>query len=105
MIYEFRTYHAEPGRLADLLALFRSPIIPIFTRLGFHLIGAWTGTDPGQENDLTYIFAWPSREAREAGFKALNADPEFNAAFPAIKATIASVTKSFMQPADFSPLQ
>ena len=108
MIYELRTYYAAPGRMADLVDWLGATITGISTRLGFRLVAAWTNTDPGHENEVIYILAWNSREEREERFKALNEDAEFVATFAAIRVNgkpTESVTKAFLQPTDFSPLQ
>lgn len=108
MIYELRVYHAVPGRMAELVTWMGRDIVPIITRLGFRLVAGWEGIDPGRENEMTYILAWESMEERDAGFKALNADPEFIATFTAIRANgkpTESITKTFLQPTDWSPMR
>lgn len=107
MIYETRLYQVVPGRMADVLAWYGGPGAKIFARLCFRMVGAWTGSDPDRENDMTILLAWESTEQRDLAFKALNADPEFNTTYKALHAAgkaYGGVTKTFMRPTGFSPL-
>jgi hypothetical protein len=80
--YELRIYHAMPGKLENVHDRFRKHTIALFQKHGMEVVGFWGPTDKekGSEKDLIYVLAYPSREAREASWKAFQADPEWIAA-------------------------
>lgn len=80
--YELRIYHAAPGKLEQLHDRFRKHTNAIFRKHGMEIVGFWGPTDKekGAESDLIYVLAYPSREAREAAWKAFAADPAWIAA-------------------------
>ncbi len=104
-VYEMRTYYAAPGKLEDLSARFRNNTTRIFVKHGMTNVGYWIPIDnPG--NKLIYILSYPSREAREASWKAFGADPEWQAVAKASEANGKLVTKVesvYMQVTDYSP--
>ncbi|HEU0119423.1 MAG TPA: NIPSNAP family protein [Bryobacteraceae bacterium] len=75
--YELRIYHAMPGKLEELHDRFRKHTNKLFVKHGMEIVGFWGPTDKekGSEKDLIYVLAYPSREAREASWKAFQADP------------------------------
>jgi hypothetical protein len=66
-VQEMRTYVASAGRFEALKARFRDHTIAAFNRHGMTSIGYWQPAmgAPGAGNTLTYILAYPSREARD----------------------------------------
>jgi len=75
-VFELRTYFAPPGRLDDLHARFRNHTLKIFEKHGLTSIGYWVPIE-NPDNKLIYLLAYPSREAREASWKAFFADPDW----------------------------
>ena len=70
-VFELRTYTAHEGKLEDLHKRFREHTNRLFQKHGMTLVGYWTPVDePESKNTLVYILAYPSREAREASWKA-----------------------------------
>lgn len=80
--FEIRTYYAMPGKLESLHARFRDHTVKLFKKHGMEIVGFWGPTDKekGSENTLVYILAYPSRAARDAAWKAFQADPDWQAA-------------------------
>jgi hypothetical protein len=75
-IYELRVYHCHPNRLEALKTRFQDHTTRIFEKHGMENIGYWVPT--GEENnDLIYILAYPSMEARNESWKAFGSDPEW----------------------------
>lgn len=74
--YELRIYHCENGKLPDLLTRFRNHTTALFEKHGMQNIGYWTPTKENNK-DLYYILGYPSKEARDASWKAFMADPEW----------------------------
>jgi hypothetical protein len=104
-VYEMRTYFAAPGKLNDLNARFRNNTTRIFSKHGMTNVGYWIPVD-NPDNKLIYILSYPSREAREASWKAFGSDPEWQGVAKASEANGKLVTKVesvFMQNTDYSP--
>src|SRR6476646_2284462 len=63
-VYELRIYHANEGKLDDLLKRFREHTTKIFEKHGMKNIAYWTPLDdPLKGRTLIYILAHSSREA------------------------------------------
>lgn len=103
-VYERRTYYCNPGKLEDLHKRFRDHTLELFKKHKIESIGYWVPMD-NKEEKLIFILAYPSRDAREASWKAFQDDPAWKKAFedshkngPLVK-TVESI---FMQPTDYS---
>src|SRR4051812_15647882 len=108
-VFELRTYTAAEGKLDALNARFRDHTNKLFVKHGMELIGYWTPTDGEKsKNTLVYILAYPSREARDASWKAFSADPEWKAAREASEKDgkiVAKTESVFLKPTDYSPMK
>jgi hypothetical protein len=103
--YEMRTYYAAPGKLEALHARFRDHTCKLFEKHGMVNVGYWVPVD-NADNKLIYILAYPSREAREASWKAFIADPAWREPFKASEANGKLVERSesvFLTATDYSP--
>lgn len=107
--FEMRIYTANDGKLDALNARFRDHTNKLFMKHGIDLIGYWVPTDPEKsKNTLVYILAYPSKEAREAAWKAFANDPEWKAAKAASEkegVLVKKVEITFMTPTDYSPVK
>ena len=104
-VFEMRTYTAPKGKLDALHARFRDHTMPIFEKHGITNIGYWVPTK-NEANQLIYIVAYPSRDAREASWKAFFADEDWKKAKAASEVggkLVAKVDAKFMQVTDYSP--
>jgi hypothetical protein len=105
-VFEMRTYHTLPGRLDALNARFRDHTNKLFVKHGMDLVGYWT--PQGKDDTLVYILAYPSREAREASWKAFQADPDWKEAREASEKDgkiVDKVESVFLDPTDYSPIK
>ncbi len=103
--FEMRIYYCEPGRLPNLLTRFRDHTTKIFERHGMTNIGYWIPTQ-NEKNALYYVLAYPSKEARDASWKAFGADPEWKKVSEESQRDgkiVAKVESIFMNATDFSP--
>jgi NIPSNAP protein len=76
-VFELRIYTAQPGKFEAMKARFRDHVVPMFEKHGMTVIGFWTASDaPKSENTLTYVLAFPSREAAKKSWDAFRSDPE-----------------------------
>lgn len=108
MIYEYRTYHAVPGRLPELLARFRDHTLRIFARHGIESLGYWTSATPGCEHRLMYLVRFADEAAQAAAWPAFRADPEWQAVRSASEGNgplLERYEAVLLQPTDFSPLR
>src|ERR1044071_5024264 len=80
--FELRTYHAAPGKLDELNARFRDHTCKLFEKHDIQNIGYWVPLD-NSGNELIYLLAYPSREARDKSWKAFMADPDWQGAYHA----------------------
>lgn len=106
-VYELRTYHAAPGRLADLEARFRDHTLTLFRKHGIEVVGFWRPLDePDSKGVLIYVLRYPSRSQATERWTAFQSDPEWievkrrSEVDGALAAHIDSV---FMESTDFSP--
>lgn len=105
--FELRTYTASPGKLDALHARFRDHTCKLFEKHGMTNVGYWVSQ--GAEPKLVYVLAFPSKEARDASFKAFGADPEWQKVYAdsqkdGVKLA-AKVESVFLTPADYSAIK
>ena len=107
MVFELRVYHANEGKLDDLLARFRDHTITIFKRHGLESVAYWTPTDdPLKGKTLFYMLKHPSRAAAVANWAAFHDDPEWKSVSAASDANgklVNNVESTFVKLTDFSP--
>jgi hypothetical protein len=110
-LFEMRTYHANPGKLDVLNTRFRDHTISLFKRHGMDVIAFWMPVQApadGSGGTLIYILAYPSMEAREAAWKAFNADPEWVSVREASEKDgklVSKVDQVFMKATDYSGIK
>jgi hypothetical protein len=77
-VFELRKYYAAAGKLDALNARFRDHTCALFQKHGMELIGFWMPSEgPDAGKVLIYMLAFPSKEAKEASWKAFQQDPEW----------------------------
>ena len=106
--YELRTYHAASGKMDALHKRFRDHTVELFKKHGMDNLGYWVQLETNglPSNRLTFLLAYPSREAREQSWKAFSADPDWQAARKASEADGPLVTKvenPYLVATDYSP--
>ncbi|MEI6343134.1 MAG: NIPSNAP family protein [Verrucomicrobiota bacterium] len=106
-VYEMRVYTINPGKAEALHNRFRNHTLKLFRRHGIESVGYWMPLDPADQR-LHFLLRYPSREAREASWKAFVADPDWQAAYKASEAAgpiVAKVENPFYVRTDYSPAQ
>ena len=105
-VYELRIYHANEGKLDDLLKRFREHTTRLFEKHGMKNLAYWTPLDdPLKGKTLIYILAHPSREAAASNWKAFGDDPEWQKVRDASELNgklVDRVDSTFMTLTDFS---
>ena len=109
-VFELRTYTAAPGKMENLKARFRDHVLPLFAKHGLQAIGGYyiPQDPPLSENTIIYVLVHESREAADRNWKAFQSDPEWIKARDASVAEgpiTTSVTRMWLDPADFSPVK
>lgn len=104
--YELRAYSIAPGKQTALLNRFRDHTLALFRKHGIESIGYWLPVNTGDQR-LYFLLRYPSREAREASWKAFGADPQWQAAYKASEtdgALVVKVENPFLVVTDYSPV-
>jgi hypothetical protein len=104
-VFEMRTYWAPAGKLDALNARFREHTLKLFEKHAMVNIGYWMPVD-NPERKLIYLLAFPSREAREASWKAFFADPAWQEVRKQTEAEggiVEKVESVLLSPTDYSP--
>lgn len=104
MTFELRIYHANPGKMPQLLNRFRTHTINLFPRHGMENVGYWI--DDATPNDLIYILKHTGDP--ESNWKNFGADPDWKTAKEASEVDgrlVASIESKFMSATDFSEIQ
>lgn len=104
--FEMRVYYAAEGKLDALHSRFRDHTVKLFEKHGMTNIGYWVPVN-NTNNTLIYILAYPSREAREASWKAFQADPVWKTAKADSEKNgtlVSKVESTFLSATDYSVL-
>jgi len=103
--FELRIYYAAEGKLDALHTRFRDHTMKLFERHGMTNVAYWVPVE-NPERRLVYLLSYPDLAAREASWKAFQADPEWVAAKAASETSgtlVAKVENRFLGATDFSP--
>jgi hypothetical protein len=100
-----------PGKSPDLESVFRD-VSKLQTKYNLNVVGYWVpNDDPAWKDTFVYLVVHPSRDAADANWKALHADPEFlpyrKAAEPLIRQVNGAfdVDVVYMRPTDYSAMK
>jgi hypothetical protein len=107
-VFEFRIYHAVPGKLPALESRFRDTASKLLAKHDLKAVGYWIPEDaPASDNTFIYILAHPSRGEAKKNWDAMFADPEFQEMVKSEQADklVESVDSTYMHPTDFSPMK
>lgn len=103
--YEMRVYYTHPGKFPDILARFRNHTMKIFEKHDMTNVGYFVPENK-PDSCLIYFLSYPSREARDASWKAFSADPEWKAVATKSEENgkiVSKVESTFLTATDFSP--
>jgi hypothetical protein len=110
-VFELRTYTASPGKLADLHKRFRDHTTKLFAKHGMTNVfyGVPRDKEPGRDDTLVYLLAFPSREAAAEAWRGFLDDPQWQRVYKASQADgvelAAKIESIYLAPADFSPIK
>jgi uncharacterized protein YbaA (DUF1428 family) len=107
--FELRIYTAQAGKMDPLVARFGAATMRLFERHGMTNVGYWTATSgDNADRTLIYLMAYPSKQARDASWKAFGSDPDWKQLTAETQKDgplIESITSRELVPTDYSPLK
>lgn len=110
-VFEFRVYHALPGKLPALESRFRDTTAKLLAKHNLNVVGYWTvpeDSSPAWNNTFIFMLAHSNLDEAKNNWAAFDADPAFQEDVLKPEKTDATVTRierTYMQPVDFSPLK
>ena len=108
MIYEMRNYHVNSGKMDALLSRFRDHSCALLEKHGIKLVGFWTNSMGGRNDQMIWMIAYNDYAHREQAWSAFASDPDWQkvkAASERDGLLVNFLTNQLLQPTDFSPLQ
>jgi hypothetical protein len=107
-VFELRTYTvADSGKLDALHKRFRDETVTrFFPRHG--MTNVWYGKPmdaPQSQNSMTYMIAFPSREAAKKSWDSFRADPVWAKVAAASGVGQVKIDSVYFEPTDYSPLK
>lgn len=106
MIYEYRVYNAEPGKMDALHRRFTNTTLAIFERHNLKVVGFWV--PEGKENDqLVYMLAFDSVDQMKQAWSAFSADAEWKSARAESEKDgplVGKIESTVFYPTSYSPL-
>jgi hypothetical protein len=107
VLYEYRRYEANPGKLPALHRRFAEVTLPIWQKHGIRVVGFWEAVF-GTNNELHYMLQWEDVAERDRKWEAFQSDPEWLSARAKTEEDgplVARLTNSLWRPTKYSPLQ
>lgn len=108
-LFELRTYHCYPTRLAALTKRFTNHTVKLFEKHKMTNIAYFNSEEPaGQQSDLVYLLAFKDSDAATKSWGEFRADPEWVKAKEASEKDgkiIESVESVFLTPLPFSKIR
>jgi len=101
-IYELRTYEVIPGKMAEVIELYRTEGWAAIQAHPQRLVGYFT-RDIGALNELIHIWKFNDDADRRAFWGALMSDPQFLAFAKKIRPLFHAQKNKLMMPAGFGP--
>jgi len=104
MIFELRTYTAEPGRSADFLKLYEVMALPLQQKYLGGLVGFYV-SEIGPLNQIVHLWRFDSLAERERRRSEMESDPEWQAYRARYKelGAIRRQESKILKPTSFSP--
>ncbi len=105
MLYEWRTYIAMPGKMAELHQRFREITVKFFQQYEIDVVGFWQETI-GDNQRLHYLLRYPDLGERDRRWNAFQADPNWIRAKQATEANgplTERIENRILQLTDYSP--
>ena len=107
MLYEYRRYEANPGKMPALQRRFADVTTKIWEKHGIRVVGFWEAVF-GANNELHYMLAWEDVAERDRKWEAFQRDPEWQSARAKTEEDgplVARVNNQLWRPTHFSPMK
>ncbi len=105
-VFELRTYTVGEGKLDALHARFRNHTPKFFQRHGMQQV--WYGKTldaPASSTTMTYLIAFPSRDAATKAWASFRQDQEWAAVAKESGVGAVQIQSTFFESTDYSPLK
>jgi hypothetical protein len=102
MIFDYRTYELQPGRLREFLALYEKEGLPVQKKHLGNLIGFFS-TEIGNVNEIVHIWAYEDLADRTRRRAAMAADPAWQAYLQKSREYMKHMNNKILVPTSFSP--
>jgi hypothetical protein len=101
-VYELRTYNVIVGKMAEVVALYKTQGWPAVARHPDRLVGYFTG-DVGALNQLVHLWKFEDDADRRAFWAGVFADEQFMAFARQLRPLLASQENKLMMAAPWGP--
>jgi hypothetical protein len=101
-VYELRTYNVIVGKMAEVVALYKTQGWPAVARHPDRLVGYFTG-DVGALNQLVHLWKFEDDADRRAFWAGVFADEQFMAFARQLRPLLASQENQLMMAAPWGP--
>ena len=108
MIYELRSYYANPGKMGALQKRFRDHTCKLFDKHGITNVGYWTNAIGGRSDELWYMLGYEDLAQRQAAWAAFGADADWQKARTESEKDgplVHHIENRILRATDFSPLK
>jgi hypothetical protein len=104
MIVEQRTYTLHPGKLAEMVRLYRDEGLPLQQKYLGRFIGYFT-SESGNVNQVVFMWGFDSLDDRARRREAMAQDPAWQAYLGKVAPLLVTQESRFLRPTDFSPIR
>ena len=108
MIYEYRCYTVNPGKMPDLLSRFKNHTLRLFEKYDIKPVAFFTPLIAAANNQLIFILEYRDLAHRESAFSAFAADPEWQQILAKSNENgqiVVNVENKILAPTEFSPMK
>jgi hypothetical protein len=105
MFHELREYDLELSEVGTFVKKFEETGLPIMTKAGFEIAGAWmTDIGPNSATKFVWLARWDNLDARTEALGKLRVSEEYAAFGASIKGIIRRIDTRILRSLPFSPL-
>ena len=99
-IIDYRTYTAQPGKLAAFLQAYENDALPLQTKYLGNCLG-WYVSDIGPQNEVVHMWGYSDLNDRNARRAAMQADPAWGTYLPKGTSFLLNMENAILRPCPF----
>ncbi|MCL4801765.1 MAG: NIPSNAP family protein [Burkholderiales bacterium] len=104
MIVEERIYTLQPGKVPEMVRLYRDEGLALQSRYLGRFIGYFT-TETGNLNQIVFMWGFDSLDDRAARRERMAQDPEWQRYLQKVVPLLVTQENRILKPTDFSPIK